>query len=55
MDVLVANRLATVLSPFLVPGRNAILDAFTEPGMREFHQDWEEMTARVVCRPPVRQ
>ena len=48
MDVLAANRLATVLSPFLVPGRNAILDAFTEPEMRELHQDWEEMTARVV-------
>ena len=48
MDVLAANRLATVLSPFLAPGRNAILDAFTEPEMRELHQDWEEMTARVV-------
>jgi hypothetical protein len=36
------------MSPFLVPGRNAILDAFTEPEMRELHQDWEEMTARIV-------
>ena len=48
MDVLAANRLATAVSPFLVPGRNAILDAFTEPEMRELHQDWEEMTARIV-------
>jgi hypothetical protein len=48
MDVLTANRLAAALSPFLVPGRNAILDAFTEPEMRELHQDWEEMTARIV-------
>ena len=48
MDVLAANRLAAGLSPFLVPGRNAILDAFIEPEMRELHQDWEEMTARVV-------
>src|SRR5277367_3331669 len=48
MDVLAANRLAADLSPFLVPGRNAILDAFTEPEMRELHQDWDEMTARVV-------
>ena len=48
MDVLAANHLAVGLSPFLVPGRNAILDAFTEPEMRELHQDWEEMTARVV-------
>jgi transcriptional regulator with XRE-family HTH domain len=48
MDILAANRLATVLSPLLVPGRNAILDAFTEPEMRELYQDWEAMTARVV-------
>jgi transcription regulator MmyB-like protein len=46
MDVLAANRLAAGLSPFLVPGRYAILDAFAEPEMRELHQDWEEMTAR---------
>src|SRR5580693_8624401 len=31
MDVLAANRLAASLSPLLRPGRNAILDAFTEP------------------------
>src|SRR3984957_11808668 len=48
MDVLAANRLAASLSPLLRPGRNAILDAFTEPEMRKLHQDWEEMTARVV-------
>jgi transcriptional regulator with XRE-family HTH domain len=48
MDVLAANRLITVLLPFLAPGRNAILDAFTEPEMREFHRDWEAMTARIV-------
>jgi transcriptional regulator with XRE-family HTH domain len=48
MDVLAANRLATALSPLLAPGRNAILDAFTEPEARELHRDWDEMTARVV-------
>ena len=48
MDILAANRLATALSPFLVPGRNAILDAFTEPEMREQHRDWDDMTARIV-------
>jgi hypothetical protein len=48
MDVLAANRQATAVSPFLVPRRNAILDAFTEPEMRELHQDWEGMTARIV-------
>src|SRR5580704_8494932 len=35
MDVLAANHLAAGLSPLLRPGRNAILDAFTEPEMRE--------------------
>jgi transcriptional regulator with XRE-family HTH domain len=48
MDILVANCLATALSPFLVPGRNAILDAFAEQEARELHQDWDEMTARIV-------
>jgi transcriptional regulator with XRE-family HTH domain len=48
MDILAANTLATALSPFNTPGRNAILDAFTEPEMRELHQDWDAMTARVV-------
>jgi transcriptional regulator with XRE-family HTH domain len=48
MDILAANRLATVLSPLFAPGRNAILDAFTEPEAREFHRDWEETTARIV-------
>jgi transcriptional regulator with XRE-family HTH domain len=48
MDILAANPLATALSPFNTPGRNAIFDAFTEPEMRELHPDWEDMTARVV-------
>src|SRR5262249_29962232 len=48
MDVLAANSLAIALSPFNTPGRNAILAAFLEPEMRELHQDWAEMTARVV-------
>ncbi|MES9536652.1 hypothetical protein [Actinomadura sp. NPDC000600] len=48
MDVLAANSLAIALSPFNAPGRNGILAAFLEPEMRELHQDWEGMTARVV-------
>jgi transcriptional regulator with XRE-family HTH domain len=48
MDILAVNRLAPALSPLLAPGRNAILDAFTEPEARELHLDWGEMTARVV-------
>jgi transcriptional regulator with XRE-family HTH domain len=48
MDILAANRLALALSPLNAPGRNAILDAFTEPEMRQLHQDWEDMTARNV-------
>jgi transcriptional regulator with XRE-family HTH domain len=47
-DVLAANALATALCPFSTPGRNAILDAFTEPEMRELRPDWEVMTARAV-------
>jgi hypothetical protein len=47
--ILAANTLATALCPFLTPpGRNAILDAFTEPEMRELRPDWDIMTARVV-------
>ncbi|MGY5007105.1 helix-turn-helix transcriptional regulator [Streptomyces sp. 900105755] len=48
MDVLASNSLAVALSPFNAPGRNGILAAFLEPEMREFHRDWEDMTARVV-------
>lgn len=48
MDILAANHLAIALSAFNTPGRNAILDAFTEPEMRELHRDWDDMTARVV-------
>src|ERR1700744_5783999 len=48
MDILAANRLAVTLSPLNAPGRNAILDAFTEPEMRQLHRDWEDMTARNV-------
>ena len=47
MDIL-ANTLATALCPFSTPGRNAILDAFTEPEMRELRLDWDAMTARAV-------
>jgi transcriptional regulator with XRE-family HTH domain len=48
MDVLAANSLAIGLSPFNAPGHNAILAAFLEPEMRELHQNWDAMTARVV-------
>jgi transcriptional regulator with XRE-family HTH domain len=48
MDILAVNALATALCPFITPGRNAILDAFTEPEMRELRPDWDAMTARVV-------
>ena len=48
MDILAANILATALCPFITPGRNAILDAFTEPEMRELRPDWDVMTARAV-------
>src|ERR1700722_20018419 len=47
-DIPAANTLATALCPFITPGRNAILDAFTEPEMRELRPDWDAMTARAV-------
>ena len=46
--ILAANTLATALCHFNTPGRNAILDAFTEPEMRELRPDWDAMTARAV-------
>src|ERR1700759_1826812 len=48
MNILAANTLATALCPFVTPGRNAILDAFTEPEMRQLRPDWDTMTARAV-------
>ena len=48
MDILAVNTLATALCPFMTPGRNAMLDAFTEPEMRELRPDWDAMTARAV-------
>jgi transcriptional regulator with XRE-family HTH domain len=48
MDILAANDLATALCHFSMPGRNAILDAFTEPEMRQLRPDWDTMTARAV-------
>ena len=48
MDILAANTLATALCPFITAGRNAILDAFTEPEMRQLRPDWDAMTARAV-------
>lgn len=48
MDILAANDLAVALSPFNAPGHNGILAAFLEPEMQELHQDWDDMTARVV-------
>jgi hypothetical protein len=48
MDILAANNFATALCPFLAPGRNAILDAFTEPDIRELFRDWDAVTARAV-------
>src|SRR3984957_1804471 len=47
-DILAANALATALCPFFTPGRNAMLDGFTEPEMRELRPDWDVMTARAV-------
>jgi transcriptional regulator with XRE-family HTH domain len=42
-DVLAANRLAQVLNPGFVPGRNLLRHVFLDPGGRECYLDWEEV------------
>src|SRR6201990_1173207 len=46
--ILAANTLATALCHFNTRGRNAILDAVSDPEMRGRRRDWDTMTARVV-------
>jgi len=42
-DVLAANRLAQVLNPGFVPGRNLLSHVFLDPEGREYYLDWEEI------------
>ena len=48
LEVLVANRQATALSPSFAPGVNLLEAVFVDPGIRRIYRDWEEMTVRMV-------
>ncbi|MFB9247726.1 helix-turn-helix domain-containing protein [Sphaerisporangium melleum] len=49
LTTLAANPLAIALSPAFRPGVNTLRAAFLDPEMREFHRDWDEMTAKAVA------
>lgn len=48
-DVLAANRLAQVLNPGFVPGRNLLEHVFLDPEGREYYVDWEEIAEGAVA------
>jgi hypothetical protein len=48
-DVLVASRLAGVLSPSLQVGHNRLRSVFLDPAERAMYPDWEQATARLVA------
>jgi transcriptional regulator with XRE-family HTH domain len=48
-DVLAANRLAQVLNPGFVPGRNLLLHVFLDPEGREYYLDWEQIAEGAVA------
>nr|WP_208972140.1 helix-turn-helix domain-containing protein [Kineococcus rubinsiae] len=47
-DVLASNPLALALSPRLRPGENRLRSLFLDPAERDFHEDWEAVTAEFV-------
>ncbi|WP_406689611.1 helix-turn-helix transcriptional regulator [Saccharopolyspora sp. ID03-671] len=49
MDVLAANRLATALSPRLVPGTNRLRDMFLDPAEQDLYPDWEADSVSAVA------
>jgi transcriptional regulator with XRE-family HTH domain len=50
MDVLVANPIATALSPFYAPRMNIVRSHFLEHAMRELVLDWEAIGANAVAQ-----
>ena len=48
-DVLAANRLAQVLNPGFVPGRNLLRHVFLDPEGREYYLDWEQVAEGAVA------
>jgi hypothetical protein len=49
LDVLVANPLATALSPRLVAGGNRLRDVFLDPAERDLFPDWERAARYLVA------
>jgi transcriptional regulator with XRE-family HTH domain len=49
MDVLVANPLATALSPCYREGANLLRSAFLDPQVRALYEDWEQTSASTVA------
>ncbi|WP_305785529.1 helix-turn-helix domain-containing protein [Symbioplanes lichenis] len=49
LDVLLANPLATAVSPRLAEGGNRLLDVFLDPGERDLFTDWELATEGIVA------
>ncbi|GAA4596830.1 helix-turn-helix transcriptional regulator [Planotetraspora phitsanulokensis] len=49
LDVLLANPLATALSPIYARGVNQLRAAFLDPAVRDLYRDWEKITASTVA------
>jgi len=49
LDVLLANPLATALSPIYARGVNQVRAAFLDPAVRALYRDWEKITASTVA------
>jgi hypothetical protein len=47
--VLAANRIAQVLNPGFVPGRNLLRHVFLDPEGRQYYLDWEEIAEGAVA------
>ena len=48
-DVLAANRIAQVLNPGFVPGRNLLRHVFLDPEGRQYYLDWAEIAEGAVA------
>jgi hypothetical protein len=48
-DVLIANALATALSPRLAAGANRLRDVFLDPAEQALHPDWENAAGGMVA------
>ncbi|HWG24454.1 helix-turn-helix transcriptional regulator [Actinospica sp.] len=48
-DVLAANRLATAVSPNILPGVNRLRAIFLDPDEQDLHPDWEQAAGGMVA------